>query len=302
MIENRRTFRIIGLSLLSVIMGNAIAYAQAPASVPVPRSYHQWQKMLNDPVAMSQALPHPAPVVEPAPGGVVVGPWQSVTALPMAGVNPGNPLLMTDGTVIVHLTALNAVVCPFFEGTQGWMQLTPDINGNYATGTWSRFASLPVIGGDPYGPVFFASQVLPNGRVIINGGEYNANDNCGGEHGSTKGAIYYPSLGAWTAVAPPAGWRQIGDAQSLVLSDGTYMLANCCDNLFIGGPFLSALFSGKPPFNSSAWTATGTGEHDGYDEEGWTLLPNGNVLTADAYVGTGTCDTNSEIYSDTLGT
>src|SRR5262249_50772284 len=133
-----------------------------------------------------------------------------------------------------------------------------------------------------YGPLFHASEVLPDGRVVINGGEFNM----GVENRTTLGAIFYPSLGAWTPVQPPAGWTQIGDAQSAVLTDGTYILANCCDNIFSGGPFLAALFSGKPPFNSSAWKATGTGKASGYDEEGWTLLPNGKLLTVDAYVNT----------------
>jgi hypothetical protein len=227
MIRSRGTFWILGLSLLSVVMGSAIAFAQS--ALP-PYSARTWAQLRGAPAALSQALSYPAPKVPKVAADTVVGPWTSVTALPMAGVNPGNPLLMTDGTVIVHLTALNAAVCPFFEGTQGWMQLTPDINGSYATGTWSRFASLPVIGGDPYGPIFFASEILPDGRVIINGGEYNANDNCGGGTWTSKGAIYYPSLGAWTPVAQPAGWvagsptdNGIGDAQSEVLTDGTYM-------------------------------------------------------------------------------
>jgi hypothetical protein len=198
---------------------------------------------------------------------------------------------MTDGTVIVHLISGG-------EGTRNWLRLTPDINGNYVTGTWSTFATLPVIGGDPYAPIFFASEVLPDGRVAINGGEYNGNDNGGNGVWTTKGAIYYPSLGAWTTVAPPAGWTQIGDAQSVVLNNGTYMLADCCDV-----PFNAALFRGTPPFNSSAWTATGTGKADVYDEEGWTVLPNGNVLTVDAYVFNGAnCDTHSEIYNASTGT
>jgi hypothetical protein len=32
------------------------------------------------------------------------------------------------------------------------------------------------------------------------------------------------------------------------------------------------------------WTITGAGKKDVYDEEGWTLLPDGTVLTVDAYV------------------
>jgi hypothetical protein len=38
--------------------------------------------------------------------------------------------------------------------------------------TWSQIASLP----SGYIPSFFASAVLPDGRVIVEGGEYN--DNC----------------------------------------------------------------------------------------------------------------------------
>ena len=71
------------------------------------------------------------------------------------------------------------------------------------------------------------------------------------------------------------------------------MLANCCDV-----PFMAALFRGTPPFNSGAWTATGANKFDLYDEEGWTKLPNGRVLTVDAYVFIeGSCDTNSEMYN-----
>ena len=49
------------------------------------------------------------------------------------------------------------------------------------------------------------------------------------------------------------------------------------------------------------WTPTGTGKFSFYDEEGWTLLPNGKVLTVDAYVGTGTCGTNTELYDPATG-
>jgi hypothetical protein len=286
MTNNHGILNILGQSLLALTIGSAIGYAQVPASVPVPISYQRWLQLQADPVAMSSLRSHPAPAVERVAGGIVVGPWKSVNPLPTPGMSPANPLLMTDGTLIVHL--INDSV---FQGTQNWMQLTPDINGKYDTGTWAQFASLPA----GYGPIFFGSAILPDGRVIINGGEYNDNDNGGDAVRTTRGAIYYPSLGAWTSVAPPAGWTMIGDAQTVVLNDGTYMLADCCDT-----PPRAALFRGTPPFNSAAWTATGTGKFDVYDEEGWTLLPSGDVLTVDAYVFIG-CDTNSERYLDATG-
>jgi hypothetical protein len=83
----------------------------------------------------------------------------------------------------------------------------------------------------------------------------------------------------------------IGDAQSVVLFDGTYMQANCC----------SKQEAHLDPTTLS-WTATGTGKFDLHDEEGWTLLPNKQVLTVDAYVfqydPTGT---NSEVYVPASG-
>ena len=64
----------------------------------------------------------------------------------------------------------------------------------------------------------------------------------------------------------------IGDAQTVVLNDGTYMLAN-------------ALTKKQALFNAAnlTWTKTGAGKADINDEEGWTLLPSGDVLTVDAY-------------------
>jgi hypothetical protein len=211
--------------------------------------------------------------------------------------------LLTDGTVIVHLINTSN------QGTINWYQLTPDNTGSYVNGTWSTFASLQA----GYGPLFHASEVLPDGRVIINGGEYNLDQNIvmGKQMpvDTTLGAIYYPSLGAWTPVAPPAGWTTIGDAQSVVLNNGTYMLANCCQF----APGVQALFSGTPPFNASAWTNADPAvtKLDDNDEEGWTVLPNGNVLTVDANVAvnaqnmfipcTPPASTASEIYNTSTG-
>ena len=174
-------------------------------------------------------------------------------------------ILMTDGTVLVNNT--NAA---------GWWRLTPDKTGSYVNGTWTQIASMP----SGYTPLYFASAVLPNGQLITNGGEYNG----GGGVWTTKGAIYDPVQNTWTSVTPPKGWTTIGDAQSVVLPDGTYMLANCCTTQ-----------QATLDLNSMTWTATGTGKADINDEEGWTLLPNGSVLTVDAN-NTGDLD-HTELYT-----
>ena len=69
-----------------------------------------------------------------------------------------NPILLTDGTVLVQ-----------DAGFQDWWKLTPDATGSYVNGTWSQVASLP----PGYSPLYHSSAVLPDGRLIIEGGEYN---------------------------------------------------------------------------------------------------------------------------------
>jgi hypothetical protein len=213
--------------------------------------------------------------VGPAKARPAGGPWQAVAAIgPASGLSA--PLLLTDGTVIVH------ALC-----TPSWYKLTPDITGSYVNGTWSQIGSLPA----GYAPLFFASAVLSDGRVIINGGEYNTTS-CAGSS-TNLGAIYDPVGNTWAAVTPPSGWAQIGDAQGVVLANGTYMLANCCAT-----PPKAALLNAS----NLTWTATGNGKFDVYKEEGWTLLPDGTILTADGYDLTGTCGTNTERYNPSTGT
>ena len=103
------------------------------------------------------------------------------------------------------------------------------------------------------------------------------------------GAIYNPLTNKWKSVSPPSGWSTIGDAQTAILDNGTLMQANCCTTQ-------GALFNAK----KLTWTATGTGKADWNDEEGWTKMPGGNVLTVDAYVSGGS-GTNSEIYNASSG-
>src|SRR5664279_3055087 len=109
---------------------------------------------------------------------------------------------------------------------------------------------------------------------------------------TTQGAIYDPVANTWTNVPAPSGWQRTGDAQSTNLPDGTYMQASCCD---------------QPPkwayLNPSTLTWTnfqGNGKFDIFDEEGWNQLPNGKLLTVDAYVFQyNAAGMNSELYDPT---
>jgi hypothetical protein len=174
------------------------------------------------------------------------------------GSSPETALLMVNGTVIVHDAC-----------TSQWYRLTPDAKGNYSTGTWSKIAAMPA----GYAPLYYATQVLHNGNVIMNGGEYNTTS-CNGVW-TTLGAIYNAKKDTWLAVKPPTGWSTIGDAQSVVLQSGTYMLADCCNT--------NAALAKISKTLAVTWTATGTGKADDNDEEGWTLLPTGNVFAVDVW-------------------
>ena len=194
--------------------------------------------------------------------------------------NVGVALQLTDGNILVQENR-----------TSNWYKLAPDKNGIYHHSEFTKVASFP--SSMNYVPLYFASAVLPDGRVIVEGGEY---DN-GKETHTTKGAIYDPVTNVWTEVKPPAGWTTIGDAPSVILPDGTFMLGNCCNKQ-------AALLDAK----TLTWTVLTTskgvvGKNDNNNEEGWTLLPNGKVLTVDAYVGVSDpAGTDSEIYDPASGT
>ncbi len=177
--------------------------------------------------------------------------WVATNLLPSTSlVQPHNPLLLTDGSVIFH-DGQGAV-------PSDWYKLTPDINGSYLNGTLTLLTPLP----GTYSPLYFSSQILKDGRVLIEGGEYNQNNSVW----TNQGAIYDPLANTWTARTPPTGWTEIGDAASIMLPDQTYMQTNCCNS----GPKFAFM---APPYTDGSWTAySGQGKADSYDEEGLTLL------------------------------
>ena len=203
------------------------------------------------------------------------GTWQALKTAPASAV--GHMLLLTDGSVLVNSYF-------FSNHTDSWYRLIPDSTGSYINGHWVNAGSAPA----GYNPLYFASEVLPSGQVVVIGGEYNN----GADAWTTLGAIYSPHSNTWASLAAPTGWANVGDAQSVVLPNGKMMLANCCSTQ-------EAILSSVSPVT---WTTTGAGKFDINDEEGWTLLPNGKVLTVDAYVGSySATGTNSEIYSPGTG-
>ncbi|HEY2446278.1 MAG TPA: hypothetical protein VGI20_11125 [Rhizomicrobium sp.] len=148
-------------------------------------------------------------------------------------------------------------------GESDFWILTPDSSGSYVNGTWKQAASLPV----GYQPYAMASRVLADGRVLIEGGEYNFNNYAF----TNLGAVYDPVKDAWTSVKHPRGWTNIGDSPSAVMPDGTFFLG---DKLF-------KKFASLDP-KTMTWTEVTTkGKNDFNAEEGWTLMPDGSIVTLD---------------------
>lgn len=184
---------------------------------------------------------------------IINAPAQTIQPLvnqPPDGAGIG--FLLTDGTVMYQGNALS-----------DWYKLTPDATGSYVNGKWTRLANLP----SGYVPDAFASAVLADGRVVIVGGEYNNNNFAL----TNLGAIYDPRANTWTSLAPPTGWKYIGDSPSVVLPNGNFLVGNkLTQSMAILNP------------KTLTWSVlAGTGKSDFNAEEGWTILADGSVLTMD---------------------
>ncbi len=198
-------------------------------------------------LAMTLAMAGIAGAQNPA-----VGTWTRLNHQPTFQTDTA--LLLTDASVMVH-----EFMSP------NWWRLRPTNTGSYANGSWSKLASMP----SNYGPLYFASAVLPDGRVLVEGGEYNC---CTGDE-TTLGAIYDPVANSWTNVNPPSGWPVVGDSPAVVLANGKYMMGQ-------GGSFSTNQVLFNP--SNLTWTSlSGNGKADIYGEQGFALLPNGTVLTVD---------------------
>ena len=202
--------------------------------------------------------------------------WAPLTHQP--GVTLGPMLQLRDGRILVHEEQSG--------NGSAWHILTPDVMGSYANGTWSSGGNLPA----GYAPFYFGSQVLLNGKqVAVEGGEYN------------NGTAVWTTLGAignvtpwgpvhWVANTPPAGWTTIGDAQSVILANGKYLQANCCTR--------QSAFFVRP----NTWTMNGLIAGTDNDEQAYTLLPTGKVLSVEAWATSCFGNNGSELFNPTTNT
>ena len=193
---------------------------------------------------------------------------------PVSGT--GTMLLLTDGTVMMQDGGSE-------NGAPGdvtnlWYRLTPSATGSYLNGTWSQLASMS------YQRYDYAAEVLPSGQVMIQGGEVSTDYQYippqGGNPGddTPSGEVYNPLTNTWTNIATFAptgtdGYDNFGDDPTELLPNG---------NVLGGYIFGPQTYVYNPTANT--WTQTGTKlTNDGSDEEGFVLLPGGNVLSYDIY-------------------
>lgn len=169
-------------------------------------------------------------------------------------------LLMTDGSIMMQAISDAGV----------FYRLTPDSEGGYVNGTWRQLSSPPA----GYAPYAGSEVVLADGRVLFVGGEYNQNQYSlpFAPSGLTDmSAVYDPVSDHWTMIAAPAGVDYIGDVPAVVLPDGNYLF---------GSKLGRDMWRLDPA--SLTWTPVpATGKADDFAEEGWTLLPNGDLFTID---------------------
>jgi len=187
------------------------------------------------------------------------------TWTPLVNHAPGSVnllLLLSDGTVMASNT-----------GGTNWYRLTPDIHGSYVNGTWKTLAPMHDT------RLYFSSNVLTNGTVLVAGGEYGT--------GAATSELYEPVNDVWTAIPIPPGILTTGgfhDSISKILPNGNLLappndpatngytaIFVTASNTWVVGP---KLFRG----NSQA-------------ECSWVKLPDDSILTVDSSAAT-----NSERY------
>ena len=188
--------------------------------------------------------------------GARAGSVTPVTNVPADGVIYG--FLLTDGSLL-------------FQGglLQDFYRFKPDSKGSYVNGTLYPAAALP----PNYIPYATSGGVLPDGRVLLIGGEYTLLSNNTLTFSFTNQmAIYDPNADTWTMIAPPfntAGdWDFIGNSPWALLPNG---------HLLLGEKFSKAMAEFNP--KTLAWTNVSShAKDDIFAEEGFTLLPDGSVL------------------------
>jgi hypothetical protein len=148
-----------------------------------------------------------------------------------------NIILLTDGTLLGFSS----------DGTV--YGLAPDGSGAYAASTWAARAPMHD------SRLYFGTNVLPDGRVMVVGGEYGT--------GTNKGEVYDPVANTWTT---PFSTGAV-DTETALLPDGTVYIA-----------WSSTIYN--PATDSVSAGPLYPGQ---FDEASFVLLPDQSFLTVPAF-------------------
>ncbi len=154
--------------------------------------------------------------------------WTPLTNLAPAGA--GVMLQLTDGTIMIQS-----------GNSANWMRLTPDIHGSYLNGVWTANPINPM----SFPRLYFASQVLPDGRVWVLGGEYTGpflDPNI-----APSGQIWDPVTNSWSDIAPYP--NEPGGCGAVTVTSNA--------NITTGSNVITGIYS-TDRFQVG-WTVTGTG-------------------------------------------
>src|SRR6202162_3372435 len=191
--------------------------------------------------------------------------WKALTGVP--SFFPDTMLLLTDGSVFVHDASASLL------GGVNWYRLTPDSNGKYKTAGATWTGPFPIANPRQ----FWASGVLKDGRAFVIGGEKSTPAN------TPLAEIFDPQTNTWSPLPKPSPQFDFiqGDACGCILADGRVLLGAISSNrTAIWNPAdhtANAWQEAGKAFNTLA-TPTKKGV---CDEETWSLLPDGTVLTVD---------------------
>jgi hypothetical protein len=275
------------------------------------------------------------------------GSWAPLAnAAPASSV--GTMMLLTDGTVFAQSG----------NDFRHWLKLTPDSHGSYIKGTWTTLAPMN------FARLYFASEVLQDGRVWVLGGEYtgpylDANWGPSGEiynpvSNTWTPSEHYPNMAGFPFPIPVTsdvhlttgsavitgiystdrmlpGWTIQGQgipSGATVVSVDSATQVTMSANATLTGPSKAVVFTGIPlaafgddpstlisghrilagnllnsstyiysvDSNSWAFAADKVYSSESSDEEGWTTLRGGPILTYDLFQAVATGKGYAELY------
>jgi hypothetical protein len=177
-------------------------------------------------------------------------------------------VLLTDGTVLAHVAGC----------ISSWLQLTPNAAGSYVAGIWTSRASMSI------NRLYFASHVIPSGKVWVLGGEYSGstcNQNITG-----TGEIYDPVANNWSPIAPHPE-SLFGDDPTMLVAPGKILAGS----IFTRSTYLYDIAT-------NTWgPAIPKVYQDRSDEETWVMLPGNRVLTYDLFQSIATNGAYAEVFN-----